>query len=490
MSETHMGKVQFDCDLSRPTTPFPHFWEQTVGGDHAPMVLRADYQAQLRRCHEELGFRHLRFHGLLSDDMGTLINHKGEPLFSFFNADQIWDFLLGIGMKPFVELSFMPQILASGDKTVFRYRGNVTPPSDYKKWAGLIRRMARHWIERYGVDEVRTWFFEVWNEPNLPCFWTGTQEDYFNLYRHTVEALKEVDERLRVGGPATARNQWIEDFVAFCQDNRLPVDFISTHHYPTDVVETASLGDEGDNTEEQLAQGRRSILREWAKQVKQLAQGLPVYYTEWNASSNPRDSRHDDAYAAAFVTKTVMEASGLVEGYTFWTFSDIFAETYFPSGPFHGGFGLLNLHGIAKPTYRAFELLHRLGTERLPVDGMHETVDAWAVRTGKGLMVLLTNSTLPRHPIHTEQVRVRLTDSPPPQSVSLERIDAEHANPKKLWQEMGQPEYLSAKDVEQLHAASRMIKESQSWVYDQRALHLDLELPPNAVAAITVELTA
>ena len=481
-----MGKVQFDCDLSRELTPFPHFWEHTVGGDHAPMVLRADYQAQLRRCHEQLGFRHLRFHGLLSDDMGTLISHKGKPLYSFFNVDQIWDFLLAIGMKPFVELSFMPQILASGDKTVFRYRGNVTPPRDYGDWARLIRQMAQHWVERYGIDEVRTWFFEVWNEPNLPCFWTGAQEDYFNLYRHAVGALKEVDEGLRVGGPATAKNQWIEDFVAFCQKNRLPVDFISTHQYPTDVMETTSLGQEDDNTEEQLAQSRRSILHEWAKRVNELAQGRPVYYTEWNTSSNPRDPRHDEAYAAAFVIKTVMEASGLVEGYSFWTFSDIFAENYFPSIPFHGGFGLLNLQGIAKPTYRAFELLHRLGTERLPIDGWHETVDAWAVRTEQGLVVLLTNSALPRHPIKKEQVRVRLRGMPPPQSVLVERIDAEHANPKKLWQEMGRPEYLSANDVEQLHAASRMIQESHPWTYDQSTIHLDIELPAHAVAALTI----
>ncbi len=267
------------------------------------------------------------------------------------------------------------------------------------------------------------------------------------------------------------------------------VHFVSTHHYPTDVVETTSLGDEDDNTEEQLAQGRRSILREWAKRVKQLAQGRPVCYTEWNTSSNPRDPRHDDPYAAAFVTKTVMEASGLVEGYSFWMFSDIFAESYFPSVPFHGGFGLLNLHGIAKPAYRAFELLHRLGTERLPVDGTHETVDAWTIRTEQGLTVLLTNSALPRHPIKQEQVRVRLKGAPPPQSVSLERIDAEHANPKMLWQEMGQPEYFSANDVEQLHAASQMIKESRSWVYDQGTIHLDIELPAHAVAAINVGLT-
>ena len=213
----------------------------------------------------------------------------------------------------------------------------------------------------------------------------------------------------------------------------------------------------------------------------------PVYYTEWNTSSNPRGPLHDEPYAAAFVAKTVMEASGLVEGYSFWTFSDIFAENYFPSVPFHGGFGLLNLQGIPKPAYRAFELLHRLGTEQLTVGGMHDTVDAWAVQTNGGVTLLLTNNALPGHPIKKQQVRVRLTQAPQPRVAFLERIDEEHANPKKPWREMGQPEFLNAKEAEQLQAASRIVKEAQSWLYERRAIHLDIELPPYAVAAITVE---
>jgi xylan 1,4-beta-xylosidase len=478
--------VEIHCDLSGKATAFPHFWEHTVGGDHAPMALRADYQAQLHRCHSELGFGHLRFHGLLSDDMGTLICHKNKYLYSFFNADQIWDFLLSVGMKPFIELSFMPRTLASGDKTVFRYQGNVTPPADYKKWASLIRKLAAHWVKRYGVAEVRTWFFEVWNEPNLEAFWPGTQRDYFNLYRHTVTALKDVDERLRVGGPATAKNQWIGEFVAFCDRSGLPADFISTHNYPTDVVKGTSLGDEKDVTEAQLAQSPRSIMRKWAQGVHRLAGGRPVYYTEWNTSSNPRDPRHDEPYAAAFVTKTVMEAAGLVDGYSFWTFSDIFAENFFPLVPFHGGFGLLNLHGIAKPTYHAFELLHRLGTQQLPVEGAHRTVDAWVLRGKEGVTILLTNSALPRHPIAKEHVRVRLTTASRPEGATVERIDEEHANPKRLWREMGKPAYLSLKEVEQLQADSRIVREQQSWKYEQGAIYLDIDLPPQSVAAVTV----
>ncbi|MDQ3650023.1 MAG: glycosyl hydrolase [Acidobacteriota bacterium] len=476
---------EFSCRLSETTTPLTHSWEHTVGSGHAPLALRADWQAQLRRCHDELGFRYVRFHGLLSDDVGTLINHGDELLYSFFNADQIFDFLLSIGMKPFVELSFMPEALASGGKTVFHYKANVTPPKDYKQWAALMKKLAKHWIERYGISEVREWFFEVWNEPNLPDFWKGTQDDYFKLYRYTAEAIKDVDSSLRVGGPATAKNEWIEEFLDFCEKKRVPVDFVSTHHYPTDA-----LGNEGDDTETQLANSRRSILREQAQDTFRRARGKPVYYTEWNASSNPRDSRHDEPYAAAFLAKTVLETNGLVEGYSFWTFSDIFEENYFPSVPFHGGFGLLNLHGIPKPAYRAYELLRHLGTEQLVVDGIHETVDAWVVCRGDTVTVLLTNHALPRHSIKTEQVRVRLAEAMEPRAAFIERIDETHANPRRVWREMNGPEYLSALDVEQLQSASRVAREPHAWKYEDHIVQFDIELPPHGVAAITVEFAS
>src|SRR3984893_8751455 len=201
--------VTFTSPLSAVAVPLKHAWEHTVGSCHALLALRADWQEQLRRCHDELGFRHVRFHALLTDDMGTLISHDERPLYSFFNADSIWDFLLSIGMRPFVELSFMPEILASGRETVFHFRGNVTPPADHDAWATLIRELVGHWVQRYRIAEVSQWFFEVWNEPNLPVFWTGTQGDYFKLYGHTARAIKAVDASLRVGGPATAMTAWI-----------------------------------------------------------------------------------------------------------------------------------------------------------------------------------------------------------------------------------------------------------------------------------------
>ena len=233
--------------------------------------------------------------------------------------------------------------------------------------------------------------------------------------------------------------------------------------------------------------GRLVTLGEGTEDTRRRAGGKPVYYTEWNTSSNPRDPLHDEPYAAAFVTKTVMEMSGLVDGYSFWTFSDIFAENYFPSAPFHGGFGLLTLRGVPKPTYRAFELLHHLGTELLPVAGSHETVDAWVVRKDDGFTVLLTNHALPRHPIITERVQVNLTGAPKGCAAHIERVDYTHANAKRVWLDAGAPEYPRVKEVERWQDASRMRKEPQRCESLNDILHLDIAMPPHSVAAITIE---
>jgi xylan 1,4-beta-xylosidase len=412
---------------------------------------------------------------------GTLVREDDQLLYSFFNADQVFDFLLSIGMKPFVELSFMPTALASGDQIAFHYRANVSPPKNYVQWSNFIGKLVSHWVDRYGLGEVRKWFFEVWNEPNLTAFGTGEQSDYFELYRHTAAAIKSVDDGLRVGGPATATNAWITDFIGFCIKNQLPTDFISTHHYPTDA-----FGKPGDDTETQLSESRRSVLRDQARDARRKAGDRPLYYTEWSSSSNPRDPLHDEPYAATFVVKTIMEANGLVDGYSYWTFSDIFEENYFPSVPFQGGFGLLNIHGIAKPAYRAYELLHALGTEMLPVDGTHSTVDAWVVRGDRKITLLLTNFALPRHPIATEAVRMTLLNAGAPVRATLRRIDEDHANAKRKWQGLGAPEYLSAGDLAELNLASIMEREQQDFTYRDGAIEIAAVLAPLSVTAITL----
>jgi xylan 1,4-beta-xylosidase len=477
-----MNTISFSCNTRAGAQPFPHFWEHTVGSCHAAMALRADWQRQLKQCHDELGFQHVRFHGLLSDDMGTLNNQDETLIYSFFNADQICDFLLSIGMRPFVELSFMPLTLSSGPDIVFHYKANITPPRDLHAWEVLISKLVTHWVQRYGVDEVSKWFFEVWNEPNLPAFWTGTQDDYFHLYERTAHAIKNVNKGLKVGGPATAANAWIPEFTAFCDRWKVPCDFISTHHYPTDA-----FGKPGDDTIAQLTQSRRSVLREQVALTKEQAGGRPVYYTEWSTSSNPFDMLHDLSYAAAYITKTVLEAQGYVEGYSYWTFSDIFEENYFNSVPFHGGFGLLNIYGIPKPAYRAFELLHKLGEERLDVSGSHATVDSWAFRKGNSIQVMLVQSVLPGHDAAVENVEVNLAFNGNITGAYVERIDDYHANATQAWIELNSPQSLKPEQVAQLQDASKLIREPLDFVSDNGSVRFSIAIPPQGVACITLE---
>ncbi|HEY8669213.1 MAG TPA: hypothetical protein VIL63_00095, partial [Terriglobales bacterium] len=227
----------------------------------------------------------------------------------------------------------------------------------------------------------------------------------------------------------------------------------------------------------------------WARETHRRARGKPLYYTEWSSSSNPRDHLHDEPYTAAVIIKTMMEARGLVKGYSYWTFSDIFEENYMPATAFQGGFGLLTLQGVAKPSYRAFELLHRLGLEELPVKGASKTVDVWVVAGRDVVTVLVTNHALPRHPIKTESVEVKLTGLLSPRNVYIERIDDDHANAKRLWIEMGKPAIPTEREVEQLHVASQIVREPVPWKHEAKTLHLKFEMPPQGIAAITVELT-
>lgn len=442
----------------------------------------------MRQARADLGFHHVRFHGILCDDIGTVICQSMQLLYSFFNTDQIFDFLLSIGMKPIVELSFMPNALASGDTTVFHYRANVTPPKDYQQWGDLIFKVVSHWVDRYGISEVSTWPFEVWNEPNLDAFWTGGQQAYFRLYKATAEAIKRVNTRLQVGGPATAKNAWIDEFLQYCNSNKLPADFISTHSYPTDA-----FGEIGADTTTQLEHSPKNVMRARALQVREQAGGRPLYYTEWNVTSNPRDPLHDQSFAAALAARIAMSVDDVVDAYSYWTFSDIFEENYFPSVPFHGGFGLMNLHGIAKPIYRAFQFMRDLGDVQLPTEGSHETVAVWVgqkmdvIRAPTNL--LLINQAMPRHAIHHESIQVHLSgpDNRHPRSVRISRIDEDNCNPARAWQNMGQPEYLSTAAVEKIRGASEPVPTTHSFSDELGLIVIDVTLPPQSLAFVSIE---
>lgn len=493
--------IEFIVDAKEKGTPFPHYWEMCVGSCHAVMGLRSDWREQLEKSHRELGFQYVRFHGLLNDEMSVctkVINpfQTDAPAtlrYSFFNIDSIFDFLLSIGMKPFIELGFMPEALASGTTTCFHYKANVTPPADYAEWEKLIYTLTQHLVDRYGLEEVRTWFFEVWNEPNLRYFWDGTQEEYFELYEHSVRAIKNVDSRLRVGGPATSINAWIPDMLEFCRKNNVPIDFLSTHHYPTD---DPLWKNDGMTIEEFFAQfgnefGKyeRGILRKMTAKARAEAGSMALYYTEWNTSAVLPDAIHDEAYSAALITKTIVDNDGLVDAYSFWTFSDLFEEgAQFP-GPFHGGFGLQTIHGIPKPTYRVFEMLHKLGNERIAVTGGNDsTVEMLAVRGESELTLLVYNHNVPDADIRDEEVEISLQGTFPTKAVSIRRVDAEHANPKQKWVDMGSPEYPTPEQLATIEKASCIVSESLDVQIHADGCALRFNIPAHGVAAITVPL--
>jgi len=483
------GSVSLACDLSAPPQPLRHPWRHCVGSCHAPTALRADWQQQLVRAHRELGFRHVRFHGLLCDDMGTLVNQDRQFLFSFFNIDRVFDFLLAIGMKPLVELSFMPATLSSDGNSVFHYRANVTPPRRMEDWQLLMTKLVGHWVERYGVDEVAQWPMEVWNEPNLVAFWTGGQARYFELFKATWTAIKAISPRLQVGGPATAANAWLAEFTDFCAANDCPPDFLSTHYYPTDA-----FGSVDTDTVSQLADAPPGVMRDRAREARAVAAARPLYYTEWNITSNPRDAMHDGSFCAALAVHFALGVDDLVDGFSWWVFTDIFEENYFPSLPYHGGFGLLNLYGVPKPVYRAFQMMAQLGTRRWVVPESHPTVrlHVGAPDDDGVTTVLLLNVAMPRHPIATEQVGVTLQglDGRRPKAALLSRIDDTHANPQAEWLRMGSPEYPHPHQVDALELASAVVPEPIEITGDGRRASFALALPANAMALVRIEWEA
>jgi xylan 1,4-beta-xylosidase len=473
--------VQFKVDLADTASQFRHYYEVCVGGGHAALALRADWRSHMRKCRDELGFQYVRFHGLLGDDMSVCLGSPEHPEHHFYNVDLIFDFLLEIGMRPFIGLSFMPTPLASGTRTVFHYRGNATPPRDFGQWEDLVRDLARHLAGRYGREEVANWYFEVWNEPNLEHFWAGTQEQYFQLYRHSATAVKFVDPNFRVGGPATARNGWVAEFIEFCTKQGVPLDFVSTHHYPTEAAVAPDLA-----MEDQMAASPRGILTKWVKETRAHAGTLPLHYTEWNTSPSSRDPYHDDPYAAAFILKTIADNDGLVDTYSFWTFSDIFEEVGFPSQPFHGGLGLLSIGGIEKPSYHAFRFLHDLGQERLPVEGAGRTVEAMAVSSGPKTHVLFWNYDVPRSGIRPSHVRLTIVRTGGRVKAVLERVDADHANAKAAWERMGRPHYLTRDEVEKLRRAAAVKTEALRVQGSEEEQVVEFTLPPFGIARLTL----
>ncbi len=420
-------------------------WQPMIGSCHAYLVLRKDYQDQLRMVKRELNIHSVRFHGILTDDVGVAKKDdvKGFRL-SPNQLDKIYDFVLSIGMKPFVELSFMPKIFASGEKTIFEWRGNITPPKDYKIWHEFIIALVQHLVRRYGKSEVESWNFEVWNEPDLDFFWSGTQTEYFHLYKETVLAIKKVSPRIAVGGPSTSRAKWLREFMQFCKTENVPMDFLSTHIYPND--EPLILVDEQKKATFKDKWFLNAIFDESYQAKQEFYPDKPLYFTEWNSSADLRDSQHDDAFMGPFLCRTLTQSMQKLDAASFWAFSDIFEEQGSPDGEFHGGFGLLSFSGLKKISYKIFQIFHELG-EEIVDQGNHHLI---TYNAKQELQVLVWNYIHPGETKKTIPYHFDLQQFQIPNAWQRIILGPHDNNVYPVWQSLGSPSSLLPGEYEML----------------------------------------
>jgi xylan 1,4-beta-xylosidase len=502
------GARSVNVDAKRVKGPLNRAFRFSVGSDRAMIHLRPDHQRDLRFLKETCGFEYMRFHGLLNEEMKVVkVGANGELIYDWTNIDRVYDFLVrDLKIRPIVELGFMPEPLASGKQTIFWWKGNVTPPKSYEQWGHFIEQLTRHFTQRYGAEEVRKWYFEVWNEPNLDGFWPAGQAEYFKLYESSVRAIKRVDPTYLVGGPATAGYGWIKETLDFCTQNNVPIDFIATHAYGA----MEGFLDEQGRGKTMLAPSPESVIDGLPGVVLGPIRAskwpnLPVLVTEWGPSYSPRDPVHDSYFCAAWILHRLRRLPDGVLAMSYWTFSDQFEEAGISDKPFHGGFGLLTMQGLPKPAFFAYRFLNELGDTELAC----EDANVWACRNERGeVQVLLWDYTHPKQDTPNAQffardwpakpaapVRLNLQSLAPGEyRVNVTRVGYRHNDVYTAYLDLGspgglpeRPYFLSDDVLAKLRASCAAAPEVRRLATDQNGtLILDLPLNENDVYMITV----
>ncbi len=486
-------------DLSRAVTPVDRFFALSVGSDYPGTLMRDDTQAHLAVAADELGFKYLRFHDVFHDALGTVRNVDGKIVYDWSKLDRLYDDLLAKGIRPFVELGFTPDALKTSEQTLFYWKGNTSHP-DRGMWRHLVDAYIRHVIQRYGEDEVRTWYFEVWNEPNLKDFWENAdQAAYFTLYADTVRTIKAIDPTLRVGGPSTAGAAWVPELLAYCKEHGLPIDFVTTHTYGVD----GGFLDEDGKQDTKLLESPDAIIADVRRVRAEIDAsafpGLPLYFTEWSSSYSPRDFVHDSYINAAYVLSKLRQSRGLVQGMSYWAYTDLFEEPGPPPTPFHGGFGLMNREGLRKPTWFAYKYLNQIKGLEIP------TTDAltWAAVDGAKVAVLAWDWQQPKQdvsntPFYTKPVPstvawpllIRASHvTPGHYRMRLHRTGYQKNDPLSLYIAMGRPDDLTPSQLSALQAHTTDVpeKEQHLQVGADGVVELKVPMRSNDIVLLTLD---
>jgi xylan 1,4-beta-xylosidase len=502
--------VSLTIDAAAPTTPFPHFWERTFGSGRAILSLRESYRTDLVTVKEATDFESIRFHAIFHDEVGlydpdrksiefaqtagkTGATSQNSSAYNFSYVDQIYDGLLARHVRPYVELSFMPRKMAANPDKLhpFWYHPVVSPPKNYDEWDAMIRAFTQHLVNRYGLDEVATWKFEVWNEPNLD-FWGGEpkQATYFELYDHTARAIKSISPRLQIGGPSTAQAAWVTPFLQHVKEANAPIDFVSSHVYANDTAHDVFGTDEQIPRDEMVYRSVKKVHDEIASSP---FPNLPLIFSEYNASYANEPNVTDTDYMGPWLANTIRQCDGLVSNMAYWSFSDVFEEQGVVRTPFYGGFGLVAADSVPKPSLNAFRALHKLGTQRIHLDS-----DSALATTGPNGRLALAlwdyappDGTGPRYTMPTGAVgpskvfTLTLAHVPANAAVEIWRVDDDHGNVIKAFNAMGRPPGdLTQQQITDLRAAGAMPTPEHTRL---RHGQLELTVPAHGLAVVLVE---
>lgn len=481
-------------------------WNITTTAGRAVEGLRDDWRRQLTELKERIPFQYIRFHGIFNDEMMVYDEEEdGTPVYSWVYVDKLYDFLLGLGIRPFVELGFMPTLLSRSNETVFWWKGNISPPAEITKWQALVRAFVRHCINRYGVEEVKMWYFEVWNEPDLSgVCWAGSKEEYYSFYESTAQAIKSIVPELRVGGPALGygslwNDSWADKFMAYCKRHQVPLDFFSFHiysEYPHRKSESHTL------TKMMPPSFYKESIDRLQQKMEDISYGdAELHITEWNFSLYDRHLLHDTMFMAPFVIYHALNTLDDMKALAFWCFTDVFEESIVPSSPFYGGFGLMNRDGLKKPSFYAFELLQKLG-EELIVKGNGYV----ATKKRDGSMQLLLYhyvhmdhlfssgdwselSNLNRYDVFEEKgnkvFQVQFSHLSGSYTCTSYQLDRDHGSVFDEWVRMGAPEFLTQEELAYLNGRSGPVIRSEN--VQEPSWQKKISLPPHGVVLLTLE---
>jgi len=482
--------------------PLNHPWTRCITVGRGYELLRADLQEHLRFLQKEFGYRYIRFHASFHDDVHVVERlPSGEIVYRWTQLDHIYDFLVDAGFDPIVEINPMPEALASGETTMFWYKKNITPPADYDEWERFLRAYIEHTVERYGITRVRNWMFEVWNEPDLSGFWSGTMEQYYELYASCAKVLKTFDPALSVGGPATADPKKSLPFAVWCRDNGVPLDFLSYHSYPQNEACAFGSADESPHTPGMhfvdVIQGTR-------KELHQQGFGdLPLVMTEWNTQSQGKNwtpkwvgnDNCNNLFSGAAVCHLTQACDQDLDVMGWWVASDVFEEggpQVEPYGDRYQYYGMLTIDGVPKANFHAFRFLNRMRGERhaLPLpEGSPATRGGIVTDEKSCSRALLWNCVFPYAEGEAWELDL---DLPLTQAlkdrdqvrVTLAQVREGQGSAYEAWQAMGSPPNLTRMEQDMLSARAQPAFTSGMVPVSEGRVRVSLTLKPNEFVLI------